>query len=201
MIDYVKTKIYKIYCKDLSINEIYIGHSTNLTQRIREHKYNCTNENSKSYNLKTYEIIRNSGGWDEWVVEEIENYPCNTRTEALSRENYWFHTLNPVMNMISPVLDNVKRIATIKTLTDKYKIEIKKNKDIRDENKKQFLLDNKEKIKIDKKNLRKKYVSDNREKINSNMRAYNKKTTEIRKILAKKYYEERKARGYYIKTS
>jgi hypothetical protein len=37
-IDYSKTVIYKICCKDLSISNLYIGNTTNLVKRRYQHK-------------------------------------------------------------------------------------------------------------------------------------------------------------------
>ncbi len=43
-IDYSKTIIYRIVCKDLSITECYVGHTTNFTKRKCQHKNDCNNE-------------------------------------------------------------------------------------------------------------------------------------------------------------
>ena len=37
-IDYSNTLFYKIYCIDPSINDMYIGHTTNFVQRKHAHK-------------------------------------------------------------------------------------------------------------------------------------------------------------------
>ena len=52
VVDYSNTIIYKICCKNLFIDDIYIGHTTNFIQRKQSHKTNCCNENSNNY-LKT----------------------------------------------------------------------------------------------------------------------------------------------------
>lgn len=44
--DYSQTIIYKICCKDVSVTDIYIGHTTNFIQRKHNHKKCCCNENS-----------------------------------------------------------------------------------------------------------------------------------------------------------
>jgi hypothetical protein len=63
---------------------------------------------------------------------------------------------------------------------------------------KKYLEENAEKIKEHQTLVRKKYCETNRDRINANMRVYNQKTKERRCELAKKYYEQRKANGYYI---
>ena len=60
--DYSHTIIYKICCKDISINDIYVGHTTNFIQRKTQHKTSCYNINGKKYKQYVYEIIRNNGG-------------------------------------------------------------------------------------------------------------------------------------------
>jgi predicted GIY-YIG superfamily endonuclease len=47
--DYSNTIIYKIFCKDPSIKEIYIGHTTNFVTRKSEHKTSCKNSNIYIY--------------------------------------------------------------------------------------------------------------------------------------------------------
>jgi predicted GIY-YIG superfamily endonuclease len=41
IIDYSKTVIYKIICKNLNINTIYVGSTSNFIQRKAKHKYSC----------------------------------------------------------------------------------------------------------------------------------------------------------------
>jgi len=54
---YHNSCIYKIW-KD---NLIYIGSTFNFKQRVIQHKSRCTNEKSKSHNLKIYKTIRMNG--------------------------------------------------------------------------------------------------------------------------------------------
>ena len=37
--------IYKIYCKDESIKDIYIGSTSNFKRRKRDHRSRCNNSN------------------------------------------------------------------------------------------------------------------------------------------------------------
>ena len=100
--DYFKTIIYKICCKDTTINDIYIGHTINFIKRRTQHKLNCYNENNKAYNRKNYQFIRNNGGWDNWSMIQIEEYNCNNKREAEMRERYWIETLNATLNCNNP---------------------------------------------------------------------------------------------------
>lgn len=101
-IDYSKTIIYKICCKDINISEIYVGHTTDLTRRRQSHKNTCNNENNKDYNLKVYQFIRENGGWDNWSVIPIEEFPCENINQALIRERYYFEELKSSLNSDVP---------------------------------------------------------------------------------------------------
>jgi hypothetical protein len=66
--NYSNTVIYKIYCKDKNINDIYVGNTTNFQARKYHHK--LAYENCEGC-LKIYKTIRENGGWDNWDIEEI----------------------------------------------------------------------------------------------------------------------------------
>ena len=97
-IDYSKTLIYKIVCKDLSIPNTYAGHTTSFKDRKGQHK-----SKSKNGKEKVYQIIRENGGWDNWEMIEIEKYPCKDLREAQTRERYWYEKLNANLNTYRPM--------------------------------------------------------------------------------------------------
>jgi hypothetical protein len=97
-INYKNTIIYKIVCNDLEITDLYVGHTTSFTDRKRQHKSSCNNENTKKYNLKVYQMIRKNGGWNNWSMIEIEKYSCNDFNEATARERYYYEDLNAKLN-------------------------------------------------------------------------------------------------------
>ena len=97
-IDYSNTVIYKLYCKDENVKDFYIGYTTNIKGRMKVHKSVCLFDYHKSHNQKTYRIIRENGGWDNWKYEIIESYKCNNKEEAKERERYYFRELKPSMN-------------------------------------------------------------------------------------------------------
>ena len=86
-IDYSKTIIYKIVCKDVNITYLYVGSTTDFIRRKSEHK-NCTVKNTKKSNLYVYEFINENGGWDNWEMIEIEKYDATDKLDALKRERY-----------------------------------------------------------------------------------------------------------------
>lgn len=201
MIDYVKTIIYKICCKNTTIKECYVGHTTNFKQRKIEHKYACCNENSKSYNCKVYSFIRNNGGFDNWEFFEIEKFPCSSKKEAEMRESYWYFNLKAALNAIAPSLDLEKqKIREVrKKVIEQLKRKFADRRGIIKADRIKYLEDNAEQIKEYQTQVRKEYCERNRERLNARMREYNQKTKERRAELAKKYYEQRKTNGYYDK--
>jgi len=100
--DYSKTIMYKLVCKDLLVTDKYVGHTTDFVKRKCNHKSVCNNQNTINYNLKIYQIIRDNGDWDNWEMIEIEKYPCNDANEAKARERYWIETFNSTLNMFIP---------------------------------------------------------------------------------------------------
>ena len=59
-VDYSNTIIYKIFCKNPDIKDMYVGHTTNFVQRKHAHKQGVTNTNSGCYHMKLYKEIRKS---------------------------------------------------------------------------------------------------------------------------------------------
>lgn len=101
-INYQNTIIYKIVCNDTSITDCYVGHTTDFIRRKNSHKCRCTKENNEAYNFKVYEFIRENGGWNNWSMILIENFPCNNLLEANRRERYWIENLNSTLNIFKP---------------------------------------------------------------------------------------------------
>jgi hypothetical protein len=101
-IDYANTIIYKIVCKNLDVKCCYTGHTTNLTMRKNLHKSDCNNENSPRYILKVYKTIRDNGGWDNFSMLQIEEFPCKNTHEASARERYHYEIINSNMNSNVP---------------------------------------------------------------------------------------------------
>ena len=89
-IDYSNTIIYKIYCKNTTVNDIYVGHTTNFIKRKYQHKIAC---NKLDYKLKIYNIIRSNGGWENWDMTEIATYNCKNHTEARIKEQEHYKLL------------------------------------------------------------------------------------------------------------
>jgi len=97
--DYSRIVIYVIKCKDPNITEEYIGSTTDFTKRKNNHKSNCNNENHRNYNFKIYEFIRANGGWSNWSMIQLEEYPCKNKREAEKREEEIRVECNANLNM------------------------------------------------------------------------------------------------------
>jgi hypothetical protein len=98
--DYKNTVIYKIVCKDPSITDIYVGHTTNFLSRFYGHRSNYNYSSSK-----VYKTIRENGGWDNWEMIEIEKYPCDNCEDAKKRELYHYQLLNAKLNTFKPYVE------------------------------------------------------------------------------------------------
>lgn len=196
---YVNTIIYKICCKDELITDCYVGHTTNFKQRKIEHRYCCNNENAKSHNIKVYQFIRANGGYNNWEFIQIEEYPCENKKQATSRENYWVFEIKATLNDIMPIFNIDNFIQYHKKKSDEMKLKTKEKRQQQKEERQTYLEDHKEEIQQHKIEVRREYTTKNRDIINAKTREYNQLTKERRAELRKKYYEERKARGYYLK--
>ena len=91
--DYKNGKIYQIL--NHINDEIYVGSTTQpLFKRLYEHKIACEHRNCNFYKLMK------EFGTDNFYIELIEMYPCNSKEELNSREGHYIReraTLNKVI--------------------------------------------------------------------------------------------------------
>jgi len=99
-VDYQNTFIYKLCCRDPTITDIYVGHSTNFKQRNQGHKDNCNNINGKAYNQYNYRFIRENSGYDNFIMIKLYDYPCNSKREAEAEETKTMIELGATLNSI-----------------------------------------------------------------------------------------------------
>lgn len=176
-IDFSKTIIYKLVCKDINIKELYVGHTTNYTKRKNTHKSSCNNINSNRHDLYVYQFIREHNGWDNWDMIEIEKFPCKDIFEATKQERIRTEELNATLN--SNVPSRTKKEWTINN-KDRYKEYWKQyqidNIDTIREYKKQYQVDNKNKIK----EYWKQYQNDNIDTIREYNKQYRMRQKELK---------------------
>tara|TARA_R110002012_G_scaffold319968_2_gene541975 strand:+ start:67 stop:618 length:552 start_codon:yes stop_codon:yes gene_type:complete len=104
MINYNESKIYKLCCRDTSIEDIYVGSTINFTRRKCGHKSKCNNPNSDQYNKKAYQFIRDNGGWDNWDMILLEEVKVNSKLELHKKEREYVDLLKPSLNIAIPTL-------------------------------------------------------------------------------------------------
>jgi len=178
-IDYSKTIIYKICCKDPNIKDVYVGSTTDLYSRKRNHKTSCNNPNSKGYNYYVYQFIRENGGWNNWQIIMIKKYSkCESKQQCLKKERKYIEKLNATLNKQKPT-------RTKKEWTQDNDEKLKQYKKIYQEN-------NKERIKIKKKE----YHIMNRDYINNKSKIYRQENKELIKKKEKIYREKNKQKIY-----
>jgi len=137
--DYSKGVIYKLCCKDVNIKEIYVGSSINMRERKKGHsKY------SNNSNTKLYRYIRENGGWNNWNMIWIKNYPCNSKRELEAEEDKIMRELNATLNTNNAICNIEEKKEKTKIKNKKYR---EKNKEKIKEKEKEYRETNKEKIK------------------------------------------------------
>ena len=192
-LDYSKTIMYKICCKDANIKETYVGHTTNFIQRKNQHKTTCNNEINNS---KIYQFIRDNGDWNNWSMIQIEEYNCKNRREAEARERYWIENLNATLNMILPFTTNEEKVCQKQGWYEEYKEHIlEKNKKNYEENKDKKLEYQKEYAEINKEQIQlyqKEYAEANKEEISEQKKIYRETHKEYAAIKNKEWREKNK---------
>lgn len=96
-IDFSNTVIYKIQNKEID-DLLYVGSTTNFTQRKSEHKSNSTNSNTQIYNAKLYKTIRDNGGWDMFNMIIVKEFPCENRRQAEAEEDKVMREMRSILN-------------------------------------------------------------------------------------------------------
>ena len=166
-INYANTLMYKIFKPDeTDADNIYIGHTTDFSCRKTTHKSNCNNPKSKEYNTKKYDYIRANGGWECFLMRQIEEYPCKNRREAEAREEELRIELKAKLNSIRAFITP----------------EIKK------EQQKEYYKNHAEELK----EQQKEYYKNHAEELKEQQKNYNKKHAEQIKEYKRQYYKDHK---------
>ena len=187
MPDYSKCCIYKLCCKDATIESIYIGSTTNANKRKCDHKARCTNPNSKEYNTYKYQFIREHGCFDNWDLIVIEEFSCNSKMEKERMERSYVEKLKPSLNTCIPAN---YQAGDVYSQTEYNKLYYIDNKEKITKRNKHYYEKNKEHILKAQKEQKKEYYKNNRDKINDQ----HKKNYEINKEQRRQYYEASKDR-------
>jgi hypothetical protein len=175
MIQYNKSTIYKLCCKDANITEIYIGSTTNFRLRKSQHKCFCNNEKCKQYDYKVYKFIRQNGGFNNWEMIEIEKVNATDKKDLHKNERRVIEELRPVLNCRIPCQTQkeyyIENIDKIKEQKKEYRT---KNIDIFKEREKEYRAKNSDKIK----EREKEYRAKNSDKIKEREKEYRAKNSD-----------------------
>ena len=196
--DYSDTTIYKLFCKDETITDIYIGHTLRLNKRKWQHKINCNDEKGVSYNSKVYTFIREHGGFDNWDVAVLEKVNCENKRKAEYHEWLWIQKLKPTLNtVLNPYALYAENPVEYKQnwynnnkehVLEKAKENYEKNKEKKLEYQKEYSEKHKEQIRINKKH----YEEKNKEHISAYKKIYREKNKEQIRNTIKAWIEKHK---------
>ena len=140
MPNYNESMIYKLCCFDTTIEEIYIGSTTNFRRRKTEHKRDCNTINRQNYNCKVYQFIRDNGGWDNWDMILIAKVNCNDKMELRQKEREYMEEYKPSLNINKAQQDEEERKEYLKEYFETNKEELsKKHKEYHKTNREEIL--------------------------------------------------------------
>ena len=101
--DYSNNVVYMIRHKDHNVAGCYIGSTCNLHKRMIKHKSRTfVGSPTDSGNSRLYSTIRANGGWANYKVDVLEEYPCSSFEEARKQERKHFNLHKPTLNMVRP---------------------------------------------------------------------------------------------------
>ena len=109
IINYDNTIIYKLCCNDMTIKDIYVGHTTNFIKRKQCHKNCCNSPQNKKHHLYKYEFIRNNGGWNNWSMIEIIKLKCVDVYDACRIERDYIEELGATLNKYMPIIFEIEK--------------------------------------------------------------------------------------------
>lgn len=160
-IDYSKSCIYQIVCKDPTILDSYIGSTTNLPTRHYHHDIACNNPKASSHNSPVYRFIRGHGGFDNFTVVWLEDCPCSSHDVLLRKERELLELLKPTLNKNLPIAFDTDAEANKEQLNEKRRKYYAANKEKIRGYAAKFAAANKEKMRA----YSAKYEAANKEKI------------------------------------
>lgn len=184
-VDYQKGKIYKLV--NLDTDECYIGSTCEptLARRLAKHvaNYKRYQEGKHTY-MTSYKILES----DNYDIQLIENYPCDSKDQLHSREGHWIKQTDCVNKYVAG--RNVKQWYqdNKEVVSEKRKQYRKSNGDKLREISKQYYNENKEMIKEKYKKL----YQDNKEAICEKTNQYKKANKDKVSESGKKYHNDNK---------
>jgi hypothetical protein len=105
--------LYIIRPKCPNDTNLYIGSTVCFNRRKAQHKKAVTNKRGGTYYCILYRYIRKCGGWDNFTMEKILDYPCQTKHEGLLKEKEYIIKHEATLNSVMPVSDFTERMNDI----------------------------------------------------------------------------------------
>ena len=99
--------LYSIKPNNPNDTNLYIGSTINFNRRKQQHKKAVNNKRGGTYYCILYRYIRKCGGWDNFTMEKILDYPCETKQEGLLKEKEYILKHNATLNSIMPISESV----------------------------------------------------------------------------------------------
>lgn len=78
--------IYKLTCKNSEISDVYIGQTKDIRERYWHHRSDCENPKSFKYNFNVYKFIRENGGFGNWEMVSLATIVCESEIDARQME-------------------------------------------------------------------------------------------------------------------
>lgn len=113
MQDYSNAVIYKIFCRNIEVKDLYVDSTTNLVARPRSHK-SCFKKQCQA----VYSFIRAHGGWENCDLEVVEACPCADKAALLTRERYYIEQFGATVNDHVPTRTNQQYFQDNKAFLD-----------------------------------------------------------------------------------
>ena len=102
MVNYENSVIYKLCCTDPTVEEVYVGSTTNFRKRKNQHKECCTNASSKKHGFAVYNYIRENGGWDNWDMVQVAEVNAKDKRALHATERRYVEQLGATLNRQVP---------------------------------------------------------------------------------------------------
>jgi len=165
--DFGKSVIYHI--RDMESKEVvYVGSTTNFSQRKAAHKYDCNHEEAIQFTYPIYCHIRNNGGYDCFEIIPIKSLKLENKTQLLISEQEEIDKHRTLVN-------RQKAYITIKERKEHVK---QYNKKMYENNPEKF-----KKYREEHKEEQKKYYQENKENINESIKCPICNSTTLRRHL------------------
>lgn len=173
--DYKNGKVYVI--RNVVNDKVYVGSTTQiLSKRFHKHKHQINCQRHKNYPL--YVAMREIGV-ENFYIELIENFPCNSKEELHAREGHYIREFNSYKegyNALVSGRDKQQYYQEEKEYVNQH------NKENYEKNKEERLKKNKEYYEKNKETIlkqQKEHYEENKEKYHKKQAEYREKNREL----------------------